>query len=99
MQKNQNENATLKISSTPLCHEVVSPRGFLAFFLGKYLLRHFWALENLIADIKEFHDNFKLGLALTLNCIFQPIRIIDNQITITLPYQGLYADFFWCDSK
>ena len=61
---------TPEIISTPLCHVVVSPRGFLAFFLGKYLLRHFWALENLIADIKEFHDNFKLGLALTLNCIF-----------------------------
>jgi hypothetical protein len=39
--ENQNENATLKINSTLLCHVVVSPRGFLAFFLGKYLLRHF----------------------------------------------------------
>ena len=58
MQDNQNENANLKIITTPLYHVVVSPRGFLAFFLGKYLLRHFWALENLIADIKEFHETF-----------------------------------------
>ena len=65
MQENQNKNATLKIGSPILCHVVVSPRGFLAFFLGKYLLRHFWALENLIADIKEFQKRF-CALALTV---------------------------------
>ena len=59
---------------------VVSPRGFLAFFLGKYLLRHFWALENLIADIKEFHENpwTVMCFSSSFELLFQPIRRIPH---------------------